>query len=230
MPGARPEPDRAAGALGDDAGESALRVGGVVPVVDEPAGDPPGLVPVEPSGVLPEVVPDDPLGLVPDDPEPELVEPELDEPELVEPELVEPEPDPVEPELEPEPELAEPQPLESVVVVVDLRGFEERGPDEDVVALATPGGVAAGVGSAMAIPPPSDRAPTIRSTPAPARAWLVRLRRSISNASSPGARVGPAGDIRGPDGRRGQGAPGRVPSGFGLAPGACRDQLPQMLR
>ena len=81
--------------------------------------------------------------------------------------------------------LAVSEPVDPVVVVVDLRGFEERGPDEDVVALATPGGVPVGLGAAMAIPPPTDRAPTIRSAPAPARAWLVRLRWSISNASPP---------------------------------------------
>jgi hypothetical protein len=61
------------------------------------------------------------------------------------------------------------------VVVVDLWGFE-RGPDVDVVALATPGGAPAGVGSATAMPPPNDSAPTIRSAPAPARDWLMCLR------------------------------------------------------
>ena len=77
-------------------------------------------------------------------------------------------------------------PLEPVgaVVVVDLWGFEACGPEEDVVALATPGGAADGPGSARAIPPPTESAPTIRSPPAPARAWLVRLRKSIRHASA----------------------------------------------
>jgi hypothetical protein len=76
----------------------------------------------------------------------------------------------------------EPDVPDGAVVVVDLWDLE-RWPVEDVVALATPGGVPVGLGSATAIPPPSDSAPTIRSTPAPARAWLVRVRRSIDNAS-----------------------------------------------
>jgi hypothetical protein len=77
--------------------------------------------------------------------------------------------EPLEP-VEPVEPLEPYEPVEAVVVVVDFRGFDERGPDEDVVALATPGGVPAGLGSAMAIPPPTDRVPTISSAPAPARA------------------------------------------------------------
>src|SRR5205807_3498457 len=81
--------------------------------------------------------------------------------------------------LNPEPVV----PVVSVVEVVDLRGFFERGPDDEVVALATPGGGPAGAGSAMATPPPSDRPPTIRSAPAPARAWLVRALGEADGAS-----------------------------------------------
>ncbi|HEV7862392.1 MAG TPA: hypothetical protein VGR20_06815 [Acidimicrobiia bacterium] len=77
------------------------------------------------------------------------------------------------------------EPVEPVVaVVVVVLFFDARGPDEDVVALAASAWLPAGPGSATAIPPPKDRAPTISSAPVPARAWLVRLRWSISNASS----------------------------------------------
>src|ERR1043165_7059853 len=83
--------------------------------------------------------------------------------------------------------------MPSVVVVTRFRrGLEGFAPDDPasvvVVALCTPGGAAAGVtGSAMAIPPPSDRPPTISRAPPPARAWLVRLPRSIGRTPSPDA-------------------------------------------
>jgi hypothetical protein len=63
----------------------------------------------------------------------------------------------------------------------DLRGFDESGPDDVVVALAIPGGAPpAGAGSAMAAPPPIESPATIRSVPAPARASAVRRRRFIA--------------------------------------------------
>jgi len=93
-----------------------------------------------------------------------------------------------------------------VVSLFDLRPFEDflsddllsedlvsedLASDDVVVALAaSAGGWAAGPVTATATPPPSDRPATTRSAPAPARAWLVRLRRSIA---IPGVRGGVQG-------------------------------------
>src|SRR5581483_3115731 len=94
---------------------------------------------------------------------------------------------PVEP-----PEPDELRPPASVVVVVGRfrRGLDDCDADGCrsvvvVVILCTAGDAAIPVGSARATPPPTDSPATTSSTPAPARAWLVRLRRSIGRDAFP---------------------------------------------
>ena len=55
------------------------------------------------------------------------------------------------------------------VVVLFLWFFDDCWPVDVVVAFATPAASGDGPGSARAIPPPDDSAPTMRSAPAAAR-------------------------------------------------------------